>query len=60
MGVWGAPSSGVFLFRALDRLKVGVGKGGDELLIRMATILVWDLAIAEARLPDQGLPASVR
>ena len=61
MGVWGAPGSGVFLFRVLDRLKVGVGKGGDELLVRMeATNLVWDLARAEVRLPDQGLPASVR
>ena len=28
------------LFRALDRLKVGVGKGGDELLVRMAGVLV--------------------
>ena len=25
--------AGVFLFRALDRLKVGVGEGGEELLI---------------------------
>ena len=40
MGVWGAPGSGVFLFRALDRLKVGIGKGGDELLVRMAGVLV--------------------
>ena len=31
---------GVFLFRALDGLKVGVWKGGDELLIRMAGVLV--------------------
>ena len=40
MGVCGGPSSGVFLFRALDRLKVGVGKGGDGLFIRMAGVLV--------------------
>ena len=32
--------SGVFFFRALDRLKVGVGKGGDEFLVRMAGVLV--------------------
>ena len=30
--LWGA-GSGVFLFRALDRLKVCVGKGRDELVI---------------------------
>ena len=40
MGVWGGPGSSVFLFRALDRLKLGVGKGGDELLVRMAEVLV--------------------
>ena len=32
--------SGVFFFRALDRLKVGVWMGGDELLVRMAGVLV--------------------
>ena len=32
--------SGVFLFRALDRLKVGVWKGREELVIRVAGVLV--------------------
>ena len=34
------PGSGVFLFSALDRLKVGVGKVGDDLFVRMARVLV--------------------
>ena len=34
------PGSGIFFFRALDRLKVGVGKVGDELLIGVAGELV--------------------
>ena len=40
IGVCGGPVSGVFLFKALDRLKVGVGKGGDEFLVRMAGVLI--------------------
>ena len=32
--------AGVFLFRALDRLKVGVGEAGEELLIGVAGVLV--------------------
>ena len=40
IGVCGGPASGVFLFRALDRLKVGVGKGSDEFFVRMAGVLV--------------------
>ena len=40
IGVCGGPVSGVFLFRALDRLKVGVGKSGDEFFVRMAGVLV--------------------
>ena len=37
LGVWMA---GVFFFRALDRLKVGVGETGDKLLIGVAGVLV--------------------
>ena len=40
MGVWWGPGSVVFLFRALDRLKVGVWEGRDELFIRVAGVLV--------------------
>ena len=40
MGVWWGPGSVVFLFRALDRLKVGVWKGRDEFLVRVAGALV--------------------
>ena len=40
IGDCSCPGRGVFLYRTLDRLKVGVGKGGDELLIRMAGVLV--------------------
>ena len=32
--------AGVFLFRALDRLEVGVGEGGEELLVGVAGVLV--------------------
>ena len=38
--VCGGPGSGIFFFSALDRLKVDVGKGGDELLIGVAGVLV--------------------
>ena len=31
---------GVFLFRALDRLKIGVGEAGEEFLIGVAEVLV--------------------
>ena len=32
--------AGVFLFRALDRPEVGVGEGGEELLIGVAGVLI--------------------
>ena len=32
--------AGVFLFRALERLEVGVGEGGEEFLIGVAGVLV--------------------
>ena len=32
--------AGVFLFRALDRLKVGVGEGVDKFLVGVAGVLV--------------------
>ena len=40
VGDCSCPGRGVFLFSALDRLKVGVGKGGDEFLVRVAGVLV--------------------
>ena len=39
-GVLGLGSAGVFLFSALDRLKVGVWERGDKLLIGVAGVLV--------------------
>ena len=36
----GTAMAGIFFFRALDRLKVGVGKRGDELLVGVAGVLV--------------------
>ena len=39
-GVLGTAMAGVFLFRALDRLKVVVGKRGDKLLVGVAGVLV--------------------
>ena len=32
--------AGVFLFRALDRLKIGVGEAGEKFLIGVAGVLV--------------------
>ena len=56
---------GVFFVRALDSLKVGVWEGGDELLVRMAGVLVtggdilpdvtaglWGLAVELALVDD--------
>ena len=40
VGVLCCTGSGVFLFRALERLKVGVWKGREELVIRVAGVLV--------------------
>ena len=40
MGIWCGPGCVVFLFRALDRLKVGFGKGGDQFLVRVAGVLI--------------------
>ena len=40
VGVLCCTGSGVFLFRALDKLKVGVWKGREELVIRVAGVLV--------------------
>ena len=54
MSVFGGPGSGVFLFRALDRLKVGVGKDGDELFVRMAGVLVTGGDIPRVGLGDGG------
>ena len=54
MGVCGCPASGVFLFRALDRLKVGVGKGGDEFFVRMAGVLVTGGDVPRVGLGDGG------
>ena len=39
-GVLGTAMAGVFLFRALDRLKVIVGERGDKLLVGVAGLLV--------------------
>ena len=36
----GLVGAGVFLFRALDRLEVGIGEGVDELLVGVAGVLV--------------------
>ena len=39
-GVLWTVSAGVFFFRALDRLKVGVGERGNKLLVGVAGVLV--------------------
>ena len=58
MGVCGSPASGVFLFRALDKLKVGVGKGGDEFFVRMAGVLVTGGVVPRVGFGDGGAVAA--
>ena len=49
-----SPGGGVFFFSALDRLKIGVGEGGDDFLVRVAVVLVtscdvFSVGLAEGR-----------
>ena len=49
-----SPGCGVFLFSALDRLKVGVGKGGDDFLVRVAGVLVTSSDVSPVGLGKGG------
>ena len=51
IGDGGGPGKGSFFFIAHDRLKIGVGEGGDELLVWVAGVLV---ATSDALCPGLG------
>ena len=51
-GCW--TGKGSFLFSAFDRLKVGVGEGGDEFLVRAAGVLITNGDDLGARFGEGG------